>query len=413
MTWPDCALRLRAWVMRVRNKLPCQAHADLPADPAVSTSPAILHGPHKLGFPCSSPHTWVFFICCHAAASAHTGLDYEPVPGLHPELYYPDTKPAHTNTSTKAAAAAALKVTPAAAEPSQVSPAAAAAASAEDVDAAQRDQAAAAAAAVSKGTADHNCSLVPSSTADPAAIADAEHTDQGPTAAQAGSKDTPAPMDTTPAAEDTNPDTPADAAPAAAAPADSTPRSPSAPAAAHAAPAASAAAAKQTTAPTSPAGPAATAAGTASGGIDWSAALAAAEAAAAASAAYPYPLPCDRTHFDAASSEDELPYEADWVAGIIQGKNLSAAAVGSRPPYGSSTAANNVAFPATAVVGAGAGGSVDGGRQWDPADHRRQHRERMGSSTSDIPTINMNWTGDEKVSFHCQCCKPVMCLVCC
>jgi hypothetical protein len=50
--------------------------------------------------------------------------------------------------------------------------------------------------------------------------------------------------------------------------------------------------------------------------------------------------------------------------------------------------------------GAGTGGGVDGGAQWDPADHRRQHRERMGFSTSDIPTLKMNWTGDETVSLE-------------
>jgi hypothetical protein len=95
------------------------------------------------------------------------------------------------------------------------------------------------------------------------------------------------------------------------------------------------------------------------------------------------------------------------VAGIIQGNNLSAAAAaaGPRPPYGSnSTSAASKSGPspvsaAAAVGGAGAGAGVNNGRQWDPAVHRRQHRERMGFSTTDIPTIKMNWTGDETVSF--------------
>lgn len=290
------------------------------------------------------------------------------MPGLHPELDYPDTLTStHPAPPTDKGPSSTADCTPAAA--------AAAKHSTGDSDATREGAA---------GQLDQSAAGCSKSAAE---------------AAGGSSKETTQPTDTTPTAADTA--APDEAAPLnSPMPADAHPTKPTPAAPAHPTPAS----APDTAAAKSPA---AAAAGTP---IDWEAALAAAEQDAAALAAYPYPLPGERRPFDDTSSEEEEPYEAEWVAGLIQGKHPAAAVSDPQPPYGSSTAGGSGPFAASATAaaaavlgGAGAGGSVDGGRMWDPAQLRRENRQLMGFSTRDIPTIKVEWTGNEMVS----CCLAV------
>jgi hypothetical protein len=141
--------------------------------------------------------------------------------------------------------------------------------------------------------------------------------------------------------------------------------------------------------------------------IDWAAELAAAEGAAAASATYPFPLPSDHKPFDDISSEEEeQPHEAQWIADLIEGRNPFAAA-GSRPPYGNSSSKSAAGRGSEAAAAAAAGSSSGGGGAWDAAKHRRRHKERVGFRRQDIPTIKVDWTGNEMVSGHAAVCAWV------